>query len=221
MAVAPSSPPSSWDHLRGALVLLHVVALLGMAMPAPKNFLGKDPLSQPKVAEPLKVWEKALAPLPPEALRAVVLYGGRSLAWTRNQFITLSKPYSDWAGVYQSWRMFGTSPATGDRPEWWIEENGSWRLLYRPLDPQARWRAGLWEDGRVRGLIPSLGNDEKGTWGGFARSLARRAAIEFPKATRLKIQRVPLRFPSPTRLKERGKVDENAPRDVVVVELLR
>lgn len=147
----PPAPPAGWlDHLRGALVLLHIVAVMGMAMPAPKQFTGEDPLSRPEVAGPVKVWEETL-PLPAGMLRQIVLVGGRTLERTRSHFVRLSEPYSDWAGVYQSWHMFGSSPARSNRMECWLEEGGQWRLLYRPLDPDARWRAELWENGRVRG----------------------------------------------------------------------
>ena len=215
-----AATPSLRDQLRAVLVALHVLAIVGTAMPAPPDFLGPDPLAAPKMAGGIRQWEKILG-VDPQQFRWVVLHGGQALAGTRAQFLWFFRPYSDLAGVHQSWRMFGRSPARADRVEFWLEEEAGWRLLYTPFRADARWRAQLWEDGRVRGMIPSLEADKKGNWGRFAKAVARLAAADFPEALRLKIQRIPLKFPKPALLAESGRRTEGAAKDEVIVDLPR
>lgn len=210
------------DHLRAALVLAHIVAVLGMSIPSPQGFLVDHPLDNPKIAAPLRVWEGAMERIgvPPQTTRTVALTGGKALERAENAMERWCRPYVRYAGVSQSWRMFASSPARGWRLEILLEEGGEWRTVYRRLDPEARWRASLWEDGRVRGMINSLANAKfSAWWKTFAESAGRRAAVDFPDATGLKLQRVDVRFPPPKELRRTGLVEEGAIRGVVEVDL--
>lgn len=216
-----SAPLRPWDHVRALLIAVHVVAVVGMSLPAPPK-MNERLLANGDVAKGLAVWTGALARVgvAPETTRALVLVGGGALARTEDRMEAIFSPYRRWAGVDQSWRMFSGSPARGSRVELWLEEDGAWRRIYAPLDPEARWRAGLWEDGRVRGALQALSQEKfERWWAALAKSAARRAARDFPHADTLRLQRVPLRYPTPEDLVVTGRVVEREPVGVVDVAL--
>lgn len=68
-------------------------------------------------------------------------------------------------------------------------------------------------------MIPALRKAKGGEWAAFGKSLARRAAQDFPQATRFKIQRVPLKFPPPEQLRTSGHLEDSEPEGMVLVEL--
>jgi hypothetical protein len=206
------------DHARAVLVLLHVIAVLGMSLPSPEGFRSGTALRTARVARQVAAWENAVATVgvPVDVTHAVILRGGGALERAEDAFEEICGPYARLAGTEQSWRMFSSSPSRADRFEVWIED-GAWRPLYRPFDPDARWRAALWEDGRVRGMIHSLGNTKfADAWKGFAESVARRARADFPTATRLRVERVPVRIPPPEELVTTGQLAADAPASIEI-----
>lgn len=211
-----------WDHLRAILVLVHVVAVVGMSIPSPEGFSKADALENKDIAGPLHVWEQSLSRIgiPTTLTRGVALYTGRSLEIIEDKMERTFYPYAHYLGVRQSWRMFSSSPAKSWMLEIFIEDEGTWTLLYRPFDPQARWQATLWEDGRVRGMINALANTaNQASYQSFVKTVAWRAAQDFPQATRLKVQRRTVYFPDPAELRRTGQLKMGPARGVEEVPL--
>ncbi len=219
--MSATPPLRPWDHLRAALIVVHVLAVVGMSLPSPEG-LTEDQLTRGAGGAQVKRWAKALGHvgMSGEATMALILDGGRALEWAEDRAERIFAPYARYAGVKQSWRMFSSSGARGSRIEMWLREGGTWRPLYVTLDPEARWRADLWEDGRVRGAIKTLAAERfERWWTALARSAARRAAADFPDAEAFRLQRVPLRFPTPEQLAAGARVEEREPVGRVDVEL--
>lgn len=217
-----SGPLRPWDHVRAALVAVHVLAVVGTSLPSPEGFSAASMAKKAKFAGPIAAWADALAEVgvPPSLTQTVALRGGQALERAEDRMERLFAPYGRYAGVKQSWRMFSASPSRTSRVEMWLEEGGAWRPIYVPLHPTARWRAELWEDGRVRGAVKALGSDRyREWWAALARSAARRAAADFPTATRFKLQRVSLRIPAPDALARTGRLEERAATGVAEVDL--
>ncbi|MFZ5478072.1 MAG: hypothetical protein ACOZNI_14955 [Myxococcota bacterium] len=213
-------PPSLRDHVRAALIALHLVAIVGMAIPSPRGFSSGAAIEQGGTARAMAAWEEGLATVgvPAELTRGALIAGGRLLERAEGRFERAFAPYVRFAGVKQSWRMFSGSPPRAARFEVWIREGGAWRVVYRALDPDARWRAGLWEDGRVRGMVHTLAGERFAAWWeAFAHSVARRAAVDFPAADAARIQRVRLRLPAPEALGTAGRLTEGEATDVAEV----
>lgn len=222
MSAPPPASLRPWDHVRAALIAVHVVAVVGMSLPSPEGYSARRALEDPKFARPLAVWVDALAEVgvPAALTRRVAVDGGETLERVEDGAERLFAPYARYAGVKQSWRMFSSSGPKSWRLELWLREGDVLRPIYVALDPTARWRAALWEHGRVRGAVQALGQDKFSSWWeALARSAARRAAVDFPEATALRLQRVPLRFPTPEALAVTGRVAARAPTDVVDVAL--
>ena len=222
-----------WERGRAALVRGHVIAICLLALPSPEGMsaemLAKDPVKRSALA----AWEGALARagLPEAVSHAWIVGSAEGLTGLNRVVEQWLSPYERIAGVKQSWQMFSSVSGSGCVLEMYGEErggaggeaagtgDGGWRLIYRSLDGAARWRADLWEDGRVRGAIFALSSPkQERMWKGFARSAARRAARDFPSATRFRIWRVPVRAPAPERLAAEGRA-ERAPVGGVEVEL--
>ncbi len=216
-----------WARARAALVLAHAIAVCLMALPSPEGMSTEALAGDAVKRSALASWEGALARAGvPETVshRWIVGIAGGLTGLDRAVERWLA-PYQRIAGTRQSWQMFSSSSANGFLLEMYVAEGGAeggaegWRLIYRSLDSGARWRAGLWEDGRVRGAIFALSSPkQERLWRGLARSAARRAALDFPAAARFRIWRVPVRAPAPERLAEEGRA-ARTPVGAVVVEL--
>lgn len=210
------------DHLRGVAVLAHLVAVVSMAIPSPEGFDGPDPLARPRVAGPVAAWSETLAGMgvPPAVTRSTVLGVGRGLERVEDRAEAAFGPYARFAGVRQTWRMFGTAPPRASRVEILVEESAGFRVVYRSNDPAAAWRAELWESGRGRTVLNALsGGRFPSWWAGLARSIARRASTDFPQARTLRLQRIPVRIPDPAALRKEGALRSRDPVDVVDVPL--
>ncbi|MFN7143121.1 MAG: hypothetical protein ACK4YP_05050, partial [Myxococcota bacterium] len=59
MPVSPPAPATSWDQLRAALVAVHVVAVLGMALPSPEG-LTAEKMKRGDVAAQVASWTSVL-----------------------------------------------------------------------------------------------------------------------------------------------------------------
>lgn len=215
---APATPR---DHLRAALVAVHMVAVVGMALPSPEG-LTEAKMKRADVAAQVESWTATLGAVgvPEDAAVWLMFEGGRALEKVEDRAERTFAPYARYAGVRQSWRMFSSSAPNGSRVEMWVREGGTWRPVYVALDPDARWRASLWEDGRVRGAVKVLGGKRfVERWEAFAKSAARRAAVDFPNADAFRLQRVPLRYPPPEGIAAKGRV-AGAPVGMVEVDLM-
>lgn len=214
-------PLTARDHIRGALILVHLIGIIGMALPSPKG-LGSDPLSSPTVAAALAPWERGAAyfGVSPQLSHRGLVGGGVALVRARAALAWVFRPYAEYVGVAQHWSMFSASPDHATTFEFWLDEGEDWRLIYRPMAPSARWRAGLWEVGRVRCLLGAMaGRKFDRSWRALVESAARRAAADFPAATRFRGQRVPVQFPPPAELVSMGHTVDGEARTVVDVDL--
>lgn len=206
-----------WPQLRAVLVALHVLIVVAMSVPSPEGM--SERLLQ-RESRAFKPWVEALARVgfAPETSTTIILRGGRALEKVEDTAEKLGAPYVAVCGVAQSWRMFSQSPPRGVRVEMLLYEDDRWTRIYANTDPHARWRAGLWEQGRVRGLMRELGNDpSQDWWRAMAETAARRAAADFPDATVFRMQAVPTRSPPPERIED--GLQRGEPRGVTDIPL--
>ena len=194
------------EHARGALVAAHILAVLALAIPSPGEFLARiERPSRERAA--LEAWSRGIGgEAGREEVQALIVRAARGIGRADRAVGSLLQPYVRWAGTGQGWQMFSTSPPTSFFLEFWLSdatgdaasdapeggEGAGWRRIYRSLDPGARWRAGRWEDGRVRGAINALSGPSRARdWRRLAEAAGALAARDFPAAARLRLQRVP------------------------------
>lgn len=204
-------------HLRTLLVLFHLVAITAMALPGPTSFTRK--LFEGRAAqEELTSWVSRLdgigIHLTVGQFTDLVWEVGSRMATFRIAAQEPFLPYARWCGTGQGWRMFAFINRVPSRLEIDVEEGGLWRPLYRPRSPTLRWEVGRLEQERMRGLMTSYSWRTKATtWPKFAAWVSREALLDFPEATRVRVQLRRVTSPSPEQVLA-GEIPEGKPEQV-------
>ena len=193
---------AAWRHLRAALVLAHVVVLLLFALPNPGVALDRSAWRSPNVQHELEAWSGRLSALGVDVARPQLeerLY--RLLVrWgaLRAELLAPTELYQRYAGIRQPWTMFAAPNRHPARLELEVEVQGAWQTIYVARSDEHDWQATLLDHDRMRAVV------FRHTWPQFAgthqhlcRWLARRAARDFPEATRLRARRYRARTPTP------------------------
>lgn len=192
-------------HLRAALVLLHVVAVVGLSVPAPPAGLrGGRPDRSTEAA--LRTWSEVGGAIGVPADRIVLAVRGvtavqqRAVAGIRGLF----RPYAQLVGARQNWLMFGEVPTRVARLEIEVHTPAGWKPVYRGhLEPG--WNRTLFDQERIRTLFHSfaLGRHRDG-YARFVDWAVPRIAADHPDADRVRVQIQKLVIPSPEVLARTG-----------------
>ena len=140
------------DHLRAALVLVHLVLILLLALPAPA-VRPKD-LEDPKVqrwfearAAQLQGW--GVATDAPTLTGHAVAWGGAWLS-ARGQAMPMARTYASWSGTGQSWGMFGSVPTTSAVFFVEVHRDAGWSRIYESRAHDMAWNRRWFDHERVR-----------------------------------------------------------------------
>ena len=193
-------------HLRGALVALHVLAVLLMAFPAPGGGMNRSNWKDPTVTAELTVWKDRMAGLGigedwTYAEFEDELWGfAKGFTQARASILKPFKPYYQWCGTRQSWRMFVAPHMHPARLIIRVREGGSpdWRIVYRQLDPEANWREDQFESDRFRSVLFRYPwKAYRRSWTQLSEWIRDRAAEDFPQATHVDMAWHKARTPTP------------------------
>jgi len=129
------------------------------------------------------------------------------------------KPYTEYAGVRQRWRMFVAPhrhPATLHVE---VQENEQWRTVYVARSSEHTWRGLELDHTRARSMLFRYAwREYRGHYRRFAHYVARWAAEDFPNAAKVRVRWYGFRTPSPEEVKE-DRVPEGEFRQAVTIEL--
>jgi hypothetical protein len=204
------------DQLRAGLVLLHLVAVLAMAAPAPVG-LNAAKMRSANLRDTVAGWGAAARslglPLTDEALSAGILEGGTRIMALRRVALAPFRPYARWCGVEQGWSMFGMVNRHPARLEVHLRRGeGPWEPLYIARDPVARWQAERFDQERFRGALNAFSwGESKPLYGQMADWIARQAALEHPGAE-LRVSMARLRLLDPADYAESRQLPVEARR---------
>ncbi|MEM7158202.1 MAG: hypothetical protein AAF799_35500 [Myxococcota bacterium] len=200
----PTSPSGrAWPHVRALLVALHIVAVLLLAIPdAGGVALERASWKNPTVQAELSAWAERLSTLgyhtDTATLEGDVYAVAKSWTGTLKALRVPVRPYSDYLGVRQTWRMFVAPhrhPATLHVD---IEEDGQWRPIHVARSDEYDWRRGQLDHPRMRSMLFRYGWKRYDRYyRGLTRWLATQAAGDFPQATRVRIRMYGFRTPTP------------------------
>jgi hypothetical protein len=209
---------------RAVLVGLHLLAVTLLAFPAPgARVVDRSNWKAPDAQEDLAAWADRLG-------RVGVVITKEDLEerlWAlavayRDVHQTLTspfRPYYDYCGTYQSWRMFGSPNRRPTRLHVEVEELGRWRPVYVERDPEHDWLGGWLDHSRFRPVLFRLGlNDEDEVFVELAAWLARQAARDFPRAERVRVRYWQFRTPAPAEVRA-GMQAEGHFRPAVVLDV--
>lgn len=202
----PSSPPSTpdWsDHLRGVGLVLHVVAVLLLALPSVGGLLSRSAWREPSVQEEFASWAGMLSSVgiqrTPEQLEEQLWSLATGYREVHRSLIAPARPYAVWLGTGQGWMMF---PAPEQNPATLqidVEIDGVWKPIYRARSAKYPWRRDFFDQDRIRTLMfhytwPHL--RRRGLFLDLQRWLGPWLAEDFPQATQARIRF--WRQPTPT-----------------------
>lgn len=191
-----------WRHVRAALVLIHLLAVVVLAVPSLRAAMDRRSWRNPTVQGELEAFAERLDSvgihLTPKTLeqkvwRYAVAYNRVYEALEAPFF-----PYRHWVGVRQPWVMFVAPHRHPARVEIEVEEDHRWRLVYRARSDEHTWHRTLFDHDRLRSALFRYGWDRyRRAYRELCRYIAEEAARDFPKATRVRVRMYRYRTPSP------------------------
>ena len=182
----------AWPHLRAAFVLFHVLAITLMAIPAPGGGMQRSSWKDPTVQSEFAVWTELFNNLGWELTQPQL----EEHLWTvatgymkqRNAVLQPLRPYYRYTGSQQSWRMFVAPHRWPAKLRIDIKTDERWSTIYVARDPELDWREGQLGHDRMRSAIFRFGwPSYRGSYNGFTRWVADRAAEDFPEASHVKV----------------------------------
>jgi hypothetical protein len=183
--------------VRAVLVLLHLLAIVVLALPNVRAGLDKSSWADPTVQDEFRAWAERFD-VEPKELEASAWR--LATAWDRlhQMLLTPFAPYRDVLGVRQPWVMFVAPQTHPARIEIGIFERGAWRTIYRERSPHEEWRRSLFDQDRMRSALFRFAWDKYGaSYREFTEWAAREAFAEFPDADAVRVRMFRYRTPGP------------------------
>lgn len=180
-----------WDHVRGALIAVVLVANGIYALPLPPALSAKEIEEH---AEDLDTWVGILGAVGVEISRDELGQHVRAataqIAKGHKLLKTPFKPLFDLVGANQAWALFSSASTRPDRLEVQVKREGSeeWQTLLRRLDPCCTWHEGQLEYRRIRGVWDGQGDKMRPGYKGLSKWIAGRVFDELPDARSVRVR---------------------------------
>lgn len=191
---------------RQALTLfvgLHLTAITLVALPSAGSGLVRSAWKEPTVQGEFAVWTARLQglgldidqPQLEEALWTI------AKGWedAKDTAILPFRPYYDYAGTWQSWKMFVAPHRFPSRLHIDVEYGDKvWVPVFIERSDEATWNRRRFDHDRMRAAIFRYSWAHfKGSYKAFSQAVALQAASDFPEARRMRIRFETARSPSP------------------------
>jgi hypothetical protein len=201
-----------WPHVRAALLLFHVTAVVLAAVPAPEGGMQKSAWKDPTVQGEFDAWYTRARQLGYRGDRTEFEEGlwafAVRYARTRGDILTPFKPYYKYFGTGQGWRMFVAPHRFPARLTIDVRRNGEWESVYVERSRTEVWLAPILDHDRLRSATFRYSWPQYGkTYGQFCAWIQKRARVDFPDADRLRVRYFKFRSRSPE------EVRANEPED--------
>lgn len=201
--VFPEAWVRRWPHVRAALITFHVVAVLMMAFPAPAGVMSKKAWAEPAVQDEIRLFADRISgfgtEVTPEELESFLWDFSKDFLDVRKTVLKPVKPYGEYLGARQGWRMFSAPHRYPSRLVVDIDRgNGKWEPLYESRSDDATWMREQLDHHRLRRLaFLHAWKQYRRNYKYFTRFLARKAAVEFPDAKRIRVRHLKFRTATP------------------------
>jgi hypothetical protein len=210
-------------HLLGLFVLFHVTAVTLKALPTPEAGMNREAWQNPTVQTEFRTWEVRLHGwgfhfTHQQFEDFLWSLAGRYLD-IRGKVLSPFDPYYRYCGTYQSWQMFVAPDRFPARLYIDVFENGDWRPVFVERSSEHTWLSSELSDTRFRSVIFRLAwPGFHGQYEAFADWVAKRAAKDFPSASRVRLRFYHSRTPSPEEVRnhaaEEGGFDPALEREL-------
>lgn len=194
--------PSLGAHLLGLFVIAHLAAVILEGIPDPGVGLKRSAWRDQTVQQEFEVWAGFLSRFGGE----VTVMGLQDQVWSvakgftdfRAALVRPFRPYRDYIGVRQPWRMFVAPHRFPTALVIDVHEDDQWRIVYADRSPEYTWRVGTFGHDRMRAAIFRYGWPSYARiYGDFGRWVAGLAATDFPDARYVRVRMFRRRTPSP------------------------
>jgi hypothetical protein len=202
-------------------VAAHITAVLVLAIPdargvASSRSAWKDPTVQDEIA----AWAERLS-MDASTFETTAYDAAQTWTAAVGRLRAPVQFYSDYFGVYQTWRMFVAPHRHPAKLHIDIEEDGQWRPIQVARSDEHDWRGEQFDHVRFRAVLFRYGwSRYTRDYRALARWIARRAAEDFPSATRVRIQMYGYRTPTPQEVRD-DAIPEGEFGQTLVVPLAR
>lgn len=206
-----------WPQLRAALLLLHLVAVLLAALPAPvgtdRHSAYQTRQAQAELKRITNQLEGIGVELTPKELEDLLVDSSKQILGVRKAILAPFVPYRDLLGTRQDYRMFSGTSRMSDRLHVEVREDGAWRTVFMTRDPQYPWLRSALDHELGRSMLYRYAEPRyRKRYRAFATWLGRRAAVDFPTADRLRVEWIPSRAPSPSEARAGATWTADEPR---------
>jgi hypothetical protein len=196
----------AWRHLTALLLLLHMVAVVLLALPLPGSGLRRSHWDSPTVQAEFQALRERLARLGVvvgrEELEDRLYTLALDYSHAHERLVEPLTPYARTAGAQQSWRMFVAPDTHPSVLHVEVEEAAGWRTVFRERSPEWRWAGEVLEHYRVRSaLFRHAWSPESHSWAEWVDWLTVKAARDFPRATQLRVSFEQRRTPAPDEMR--------------------
>jgi hypothetical protein len=188
--------------VRAALVLLHISAVVALAIPSLRAGMDRSSWADPTVQDEFRAWAERFDMEPKELEERAWRF---AQSWNRlhERLVAPFTPYRDYAGVRQPWVMFVAPQRHPARMEIEIFERGAWRTIYRERSSEHEWRRSSFDQDRMRSAFFRFGWDRYlSSYREFAEWVAQETARDFPQAEASRVRLYRYRTASPEEVVE-------------------
>ncbi|MEM7436650.1 MAG: hypothetical protein AAF436_15955 [Myxococcota bacterium] len=175
-----------WPQIRTALIFLHVLAVLVLALPGTGRMLRREVWESEIGQHGLRVWAKRLSWLGYETKDEFEadLWSLTLVYADANDRITRPfRFYRQLAGVRQGWAMFSSPQQYPIELHVDMRTEDGWEPIYRPLSDEHDFWAKQLRHHRTRKMVGRHARGfRKERYDGFARTIGEQAAHAYPEA---------------------------------------
>jgi len=183
-------------------VALHLFAVTAMALPSAGSGLNRAAWANPTVQNELAAWTARLQRLglsiTQEELEERIWDLAVGYEGVRQAVLAPFRPYYEYCGTWQSWRMFVAPHRYPGRLEIDVDRGHGWEPLYVARSPEHSWRRTLFDHDRSRAAIFRYSwKHYRGPRKDFTDWVAREVMAEDPEAREIRVSWKRYRTPSP------------------------
>ncbi|EYF07982.1 hypothetical protein [Chondromyces apiculatus] len=195
---------AAWPTLRAVLVTFHVLTVFVLSFPSPGAVMQRSSWNNPTVQNEFRLWTQRVQDfgidLTQKELEDHLWELATRYLAVRRETDAPFRPYAEYFGVRQSWRLFVAPQRYPVRVEVSIRsgEGDTWRLIYQSRSDEHTWRAGQLNRYRLRrAMFQTAWERERAAFMTFCDWIADQAAHDFPDATEVMVRQLRYRTPAP------------------------
>jgi len=207
------APSRGWvAQGRAVFVMVHLIAVILMAIPAPAGGMKKNAWADPTVQAEFAAWTARFnalgAGITQEEFEAQLWEFALGFMKVRTEVLKPFQPYYHWCGTWQTWRMFIAPHRYPAQLHIEVMEGSGgtdreWKTVYVARSSEHDWLKAQLDQERMRSAMFRYGwSSYRRTYGEFADWVARRAAVEFPEASLVRLRMWKQRTRSPEEVRE-------------------